>query len=99
MAFGLPRDQRGQVMLLIIVACLAGGYFLWDKVQTPLAAEVSGARDSIAALNAVIEKAKADLAGGSVESMRQAAERYRGALGVMRQLVPTPSRERPRAVA
>ena len=88
MAFGLPRDQRGQVMLLIIVACLAGGYFLWDKVQTPLAAEISGARDSIASLNLVIEKAKADLAGGSVESMRRAAERYRGGLGVMRQLVP-----------
>lgn len=88
MAFGLPQDQRGQVMLLIIVACLAGGYFFWDKVQTPLSAEVSSTRDSIAALNAVIEKAKADLARGSVESMRRAAERYRGALGLMRRLVP-----------
>jgi Tfp pilus assembly protein PilO len=88
MAFGLPQDQRSQVMLLVIVACLAGGYFMWDKVQTPLAAEVSSTRDSIAALNAVIEKAKADLAGGSVESMRLAAERYRGALGLMRELVP-----------
>jgi type IV pilus assembly protein PilO len=88
MAFGLPQDQRSQVMLLIIVACLAGGYFLWDKVQTPLAAEVSTDQDSIVALNRVIEKAKADLAGGSVESMRLAAERYRGALDLMRQLVP-----------
>jgi len=88
MAFGLPQDQRSQVMLLIIVACLAGGYFMWDKVQTPLAAEVSSTRDSITALNAVIEKAKAELSHGSVESMRQAAERYRGALGLMRQLVP-----------
>jgi type IV pilus assembly protein PilO len=88
MAFGLPQDQRSQVMLLIIVACLAGGYFMWDKVQTPLAAEVSSTRDSITALNAGIEKAKAELSHGSVESMRLAAERYRGALGLMRQLVP-----------
>ncbi|MGH7612794.1 MAG: type 4a pilus biogenesis protein PilO [Gemmatimonadales bacterium] len=88
MAFGLPTDQRSQIMLLIIVASLAGGYFAWDKVQSPRRAEVVSTARLIDSLNTIITKAKADLASGSVESMRRAVERYRAALGLMRRLVP-----------
>ena len=88
MAFGLPQDQRSQVMLLVVVACLAGGYFFWSKVQNPRREEVIAAQGQIDSLNAIIRKAKADLASGSVESMRRAVERYRAALGLMRRLVP-----------
>ena len=88
MAFGLPQDQRSQVMLLIIVGCLAGGYFAWDKIQSPRRAEAGADQNQIDSLNAVISKAEADIASGSVESMRLAAEQYRAALGLMRRLVP-----------
>ena len=88
MAFGLPQDQRSQVMLLVVVACLAGGYFFWSKVQNPRREEVIAAQAQIDSLSAIIRKAKADLASGSVESMRRAVERYRAALGLMRRLVP-----------
>jgi Tfp pilus assembly protein PilO len=88
MAFGLPQDQRSQIMLLIIVASLAGGYFAWDKIQSPRRAEVVATAKLIDSLNTVIAKAKADLATGSVESMRRAVEQYRAALGLMRRLVP-----------
>ena len=81
MAFGLPQDQRSQVMLLVVVACLAGGYFFWSKVQNPRREEVIAATQAqIDSLNAIIRKAKADLASGSVESMRRAVEQYRAAL-------------------
>jgi type IV pilus assembly protein PilO len=88
MAFGIPQDQRSQVMLLIIVGCLAGGYFFWDKVQSPRRVQAAAGESQIDSLNAVIRRAKADLASGSVESMRQAVEQYRAALGLMRRLVP-----------
>jgi type IV pilus assembly protein PilO len=88
MALGLPTDQRSQVMLLVVVACLAGGYFFWTKVQAPRRATVVQTQSTIDSLNAVVRKAKADLARGSVESMRRAVERYRAALGLMRTLVP-----------
>jgi type IV pilus assembly protein PilO len=88
MAFGMPQDQRSQVMLLIIVACLFGGYFFWSKIQNPRREEVISAATQVDSLGAIIRKAKADLASGSVESMRRAVERYRAALGLMRRLVP-----------
>jgi Tfp pilus assembly protein PilO len=88
MAFGLPRDQRSQVLLLITVACLAGGYFVWDKVQSPQRAHIAESQKQIDSLNAVLAKAKADLASGSVESLRRQVETYRATLGIMRQLVP-----------
>ena len=88
MAFGLPTDQRSQIMMLIVVASLAGGYFFWDKLQSPKRAQITATATLIDSLNTVITKAKADLASGSVESMRRAVERYRAALGLMRRLVP-----------
>ena len=88
MAFGLPSDRRSQIMLLIVVGCLAGGYFAWDKVQSPRRARVVSTAKLIDSLNTVISKAKADLASGSVESMRRSVEQYRAALGLMRRLVP-----------
>ncbi len=88
MALGIPQDQRGQVMLLITVACLAGGYFVWTKFNGPQRAHAAATRTETDSLRTIVRKAKADLASGSVESTRRAAERYRAALGLMRRLVP-----------
>jgi len=84
----LPQDQRSQVLLLIIVLCGVGIYFGWTKVQSPKLTEISATQQQIDSLSEVIRKAKADLASGSVESMRRAIERYRAGLGLMRRLVP-----------
>jgi Tfp pilus assembly protein PilO len=91
MAFGLPRDQRSQVLLLLIVACVAGGYFFYDKVQTPHQARIVESQKTLDSLTDVLNKAKADLASGSVESLRRQVETYRATLGLMRQLVPEQS--------
>ena len=88
MAFGMPQDQRGQIMLLLIVVCGFVGYFGWTKVNSPKMTEISSTQQQIDSLSEVIRKAKADLASGSVESMRRAIERYRAGLGLMRRLVP-----------
>lgn len=91
MAFGLPQDQRSQMLLLIVIACAAGGYFFYDKVQTPQQRRIAETRTEIDSLTAVVNKAKADLASGSVESLRRQVERYRATLGLMRRLVPEQS--------
>jgi Tfp pilus assembly protein PilO len=88
MAFGLPQEQRSQVMLLIIALSLVGIYFGWTKLHSPKLAEIKATQTQIDSLSEVIRKAKADLASGSVESMRRAIERYRAGLGLMRRLVP-----------
>lgn len=88
MAFGIPQDQRSQVMLLILVASLAGGYFAWTKLNAPRRAQAAATEAEIDSLSTIVRKAKADLASGSVESMRRALEQYRAALGLMRRLVP-----------
>lgn len=84
----MPQDQRSQVLMLIIVLCGVGIYFGWTKLQSPKMTEISTAQHQIDSLSEVISKAKADLASGSVESMRRSIERYRAGLGLMRRLVP-----------
>ena len=88
MAFGLPTDTRGQVLLLIVVVSLAGGYLLWDKVQVPQRNRLTQTGRDIDSLTEIVRKAKADLASGSVESMRRQVETYRATLGLMRRLIP-----------
>src|ERR1041384_6674383 len=90
MAFGLPTDQRSQVMLAIIVVSLAGGYFLYDKFQAPRREEITTTQQMIDSLNTVIQKAKADLANGSAASVDRDVAQYRAALGLMRRRGPEP---------
>jgi type IV pilus assembly protein PilO len=88
MAFGLPTDQRSQVMLLIIVASLAGGYFFYSKVHAPQAEKITAAHTETDSLQAILDKAKADLASGSIEDLRRKVDEYRSDLNLMRRLVP-----------
>ncbi|HEU5262454.1 MAG TPA: type 4a pilus biogenesis protein PilO [Gemmatimonadales bacterium] len=88
MAFGIPQDRQSQVMLLIIVAALAGGYFFWTSWHQPTAARIAATRTEIDSLQTIVDRAKADLASGTVEDLRRKVEEYRALLGVMRRLVP-----------
>ncbi len=88
MAFGIPTDRRSQVMLLIIVVLLTGGYFYWTKVHAPTSAQIQARGVEIDSLQRIVEKAKADLATGTVEDLRRKVDEYQALLGVMRRLVP-----------
>jgi len=88
MAIGLPKDQRSQVMLLIIVICLTGGYFFFSKWHQPQQAKITAARVEMDSLQAILDKAKADLASGSIEDLRRKVDEYRSDLNLMRRLVP-----------
>ena len=84
----LPTDQRGQIMALLVLVALAGGYFFWTKVHVPQSARISGANEEADSLERIVVAAKADLANGSIEDLRRRVEVYQGSLELMRRLVP-----------
>ncbi|MEX2157386.1 MAG: type 4a pilus biogenesis protein PilO [Gemmatimonadales bacterium] len=88
MAFGFPTDQRGQIMALLVLVALAGGYFFWTKVHKPQSAAIAASHHEADSLEAIVAAAKLDLASGSIEDLRRRVEEYRGSLEVMRRLVP-----------
>jgi type IV pilus assembly protein PilO len=83
-----PTDQRGQIMLLLVVAALAGGYFFWTKKHTPDIARITADNQESDSLERIVAAAKADLANGSIEDLRRRVEQYQGSLELMRRLVP-----------
>ncbi|MGH7522005.1 MAG: type 4a pilus biogenesis protein PilO [Gemmatimonadales bacterium] len=88
MALGLPTDQRSQILALLIIAALAGGYFFWAKKHTPDVARINVANQESDSLERIVAAAKADLASGSIEDLRRRVEEYQGSLELMRRLVP-----------
>ena len=88
MALGLPTDQRGQLMALLVLAALAGGYFFWTKKHRPDIVAITSANQESDSLEKIVAAAKADLASGSIEDLRRRVEEYQGSLELMRRLVP-----------
>src|SRR2546427_5083731 len=88
MAFGLPTDQRSQIMLLLVLVAAAGGYFFGRKVHEPQSAKIDAAHAEIDSLQAIVDRTKRDLASGTVEDLRRKVDEYRANLQLMRRLVP-----------
>ena len=88
MALGLPTDQRGQIMALLVLVALAGGYFFWTQVHKPTVQQIGAAHTEADSLERIVAAAKADLASGSIEDLRRRVEEYQGSLELMRRLVP-----------
>src|SRR4030088_731414 len=88
MALGIPTDQRGQIMALLVLVALAGGYFFWTKFHAPDVQRISVANTEADSLERIGAAAKADLANGSLEDLRRRVEEYQGSLELMRRLVP-----------
>src|SRR6266511_4324245 len=88
MALGLPTDQRGQIMALLVLVALAGGYFFWTKVHQPQTGQITAANQESDSLERIVAAAKADLESGSIEDLRRRVEEYQGSLELMRRLVP-----------
>src|SRR5438034_6431398 len=88
MAFGLPTDQRGQILALLILVAVVGGYFGWTKVLSPQNEQTGVAHQQADSLQVIVDAAKRDLASGTVEDLRRRVEEYQGSLELMRRLVP-----------
>jgi len=75
-------------MLLITLLAGLGGYGFWHYYYEPTSAQIASAKAEIDSLRIVVEKAKRDLAQGTVEDLRRKVDTYRANLGLMRRLVP-----------
>src|SRR5579884_2071437 len=71
----LPQDQQSRVMAYITVAMVLLGYAFWNYWEQPKR-------------QVIREKAKRDLASGTVEDLRRKVEEYSAVLALMRRLVP-----------
>jgi type IV pilus assembly protein PilO len=89
MAIGANLSKREQMMVSIIVltVMISGlyGYFLYMPKREQLAA----IEEHVNTLDQKNNQAKADLASGSVDRMRQQALEYEASFKVLQQLVPT----------
>ena len=84
----LPTRQRDQVFFIIIVAALALAVVYYQYAFSPKQEELAVIETHLETLKTQNEKAKAELATGSVDELRAQALRYQQNLALMRQLVP-----------
>lgn len=85
----LPQNQRdqGMVLLALLGVVAIAGY--WSYYLEPKQAELVAVEEHIQVLQDMNQSAKAELARGTPEKLRQEALAYKANLEVMRQLVPT----------
>src|SRR5256886_9113737 len=84
----LPQDRQSQVMLLITMLMAGLGWAFWTYWEQPTGQQIEATRVEIDSLQRIIDRARTDLASGTVEDLRRKVEQYSALLGVMRQLVP-----------
>ena len=91
---GLPTNQRDQAMLAVGLLMLVGAAAYWYFVDDPKNNGPDGlARTAqhVDSLNAINQRAKAQLARGSVAKIRAEADSLRRNLDLLRTLVPAQS--------
>ncbi len=87
----MPKGQREQTLVfLAFLAVIAVGVY-WNFVYSPRAAELQQRTERVEGLVAVNERAKAELAKGSLRELRQQIATERRNLALIRTLVPTGS--------
>src|ERR1041385_5150262 len=84
----LPQDKQSQVMLLITIGMAALGYGFWTYWAQPTGQEIKQTRQTIDSLQLIIDRAKQDLASGTVDDLRRKVEQYTALLGGLARLAP-----------
>jgi type IV pilus assembly protein PilO len=84
-----PQTQREQGMAAVVILSIALGVVYHMYVYSPKAAELALVEAHVAALDTANQRAKVELAKGTVDQLRAQAAKQEASLDVMRQLVPT----------
>jgi len=84
----LPTKQRDQVMILITILAAALVGLFWYFVYDPKSTELTALSAHVDSLDMQNQKAKSELAKGTVEQVREQARVSRDNLDLMRTLVP-----------
>jgi type IV pilus assembly protein PilO len=83
-----PQTQREQGLTAVVVFSLLLAVFFYMRVYQPKAEELNKTEARVAALDSANDRARAELAKGSVDQLRAKAARYAASLDLLRQLVP-----------
>lgn len=85
---GLPTNQRDQVLFFLAFLGVVGAGAYWYFVFSPKQESLTTIAVHVDSLDAGNQRAKSQLARGSVSSIRAEAQRLRANLELMRTLVP-----------
>jgi type IV pilus assembly protein PilO len=85
---GMPTNQRDQLMLFVGILGIVGGALYWNFVYTPKADTLEIQVTRLEKLDATNNRAKALLARGTVEQMREEAKVLEDNLSLIRTLIP-----------
>jgi type IV pilus assembly protein PilO len=85
----LPKNQRDQVMVLLVIVAVALVGLYYAYVFSPKSDVLTDLQAHVDSLDISNQRAKAELAKGNVEELRAEAAKLQANLEVMRQLVPT----------
>ncbi|HEX6049574.1 MAG TPA: type 4a pilus biogenesis protein PilO [Gemmatimonadaceae bacterium] len=85
----LPKNQRDQVMVLLVIVAVALIGLYYAYVYSPKSDVLADLQAHVDSLDVSNQRAKAELAKGNVEQLRAEAAKLQASLEVMRQLVPT----------
>lgn len=84
----LPKGQREQSLVLVcLLAVVAIGAY-WHFVYTPKAADLAKQKEHLETLQSQNQRAKAELAHGSVAQLKTQLAQYERTLALVRTLVP-----------
>jgi type IV pilus assembly protein PilO len=84
-----PKSPRDLLYLFLCLVFFGGIFAYWTMAYSPREAELAAVQSHIGQLEQSNQRAKAELAKGSVNDLRAQALRYQQNLQLMRQLVPT----------
>jgi type IV pilus assembly protein PilO len=84
----LPTKQRDQVMVLVTILAVALVGLFWYFVYDPKSADIDKLAAHVDTLDDMNQKAKSEMAKGTVEQIREQARASRANLDLMRTLVP-----------
>ena len=85
---GLPQNQRDQILFFVAFLGIIGAGAYWYFVFSPKQESLAIVATHVDSLDAGNQRAKAQLARGSVASIREESQRLRANLELMRSLVP-----------
>lgn len=85
----LPTSKSDQYKLLVVIAGVAAVALYFNLVWTPKSATLATLQTHVDSLTAMNQRAKVDIARGSLDKLRAQAAEYGQEVDIMRQLVPT----------
>lgn len=85
---GIPKGQREQLMIVVMVAAIAAVVLYWYYPYSTKSKELDATRERIERLVANNQKARAEMTKGSLDQLRKQLAEYQQNLVLIRTLVP-----------